>query len=46
MQETMSTQKLRQMKRGLEGKKREKRYNWIAIYYEKITYWRYSFYII
>ena len=34
----MSTQKPKQMKRGLEGEKREKRYTWISVYYEEIIH--------
>ena len=37
MQETISTQKPRQKDRGLE-RKREKRYDWITIYFEEIIY--------
>ena len=44
MQETMSTRKLRQKERGLERNRREKRYDWIAIYFEETIHWRYSFY--
>ena len=45
MQETMSTRKPRQKKRGLERNRREKRYNWIVIYFEETIHWRYSFYL-
>ena len=38
MQKIMFTQKPRQKKIGLEGEKREKSYNWIAIYYEEIMH--------
>ena len=44
MQEIMSTRKPRQKKRGLEKNRRENRYGWIAIYFEKTIHWRYSFY--
>ena len=44
MQETMSTRKPRQKKRGLERNRREKRYYWISIYFEETIHWRYSFY--
>ena len=46
MQEIMSTRKPRQKQRGLEGEKREKRYNWIAIYYEEIMHQGCSFYVV
>ena len=45
MLETMSTRKSRQKERGLERNRREKRYNWIAIYFEETIHWRYSFYL-
>ena len=31
-------------KRGLERNRREKIYDWIAIYFEETIHWRYSFY--
>ena len=42
MQETMSTRKPGQKERGLERNRREKRYNWITIYFEETIHWRYS----
>jgi len=35
MQEIMSTRKPKQNERGLERNRREKRYDWIAIYFEE-----------
>ena len=29
-------------RKGMEGEKREKRYGWIAIYFEETIHWRYS----
>ena len=43
MQETMSTRKPRQKERTLERNRREKRYDWIAIYFEENIHWKYSF---
>ena len=39
MQETMSTRKPRQKKLGLEGEKKEKRYDQISISFEEIIHW-------
>ena len=44
MQEIMSTRKSRQKERGLERNRREKRYDWISIYFEETIHWRYNFY--
>jgi len=44
MQETMSTRKPRHKERGLERDKKENRYDWIAIYFEKTIHCGYSFY--
>ena len=44
IQETMSTRKPKQKKIRLERENREKRYNWIAISFEKIIRWECSFY--
>ena len=44
MLETMFTRKPRQKERGLERNRREKRYDWIAIYFEETIHWRYNFY--
>jgi len=44
MQEIMSTRKSRQKERGLEMNRREKRYDWIVIYFEEIIHWGCSFY--
>ena len=44
MLETMSTRKPRQKERGLERDKREKRYDYIATYFEETIHWGYSFY--
>jgi len=41
MQKTMSIRKPRQKERGLERNRRERRYNWISIYFEEIISWRY-----
>ena len=40
----MYTRKPRQKERGLERNRREKRYDWIAIYFEETIHWRYNFY--
>ena len=37
IQETMSIRKPRQKDRGLERNRREKWYDWIAIYFEKLS---------
>ena len=40
MQETMYTRKPRQKERTLERNRREKRYDWIAIYFEETIHIR------
>jgi hypothetical protein len=36
--------KTRQKKRG-QGEEREKRYDWIQVYFEEIIHWECSFYV-